>query len=316
VVIGAPGTPEYAREFAAWADRWKDAAHKASANAVVIGRDEIPPTTAATTSAATTRGAATLPAGDKQLLQATLSSQTFETVQPLWLVLMGHGTSDARDTKFNLRGLDMSNQELADWLRPMKRPVAVIDCSAASAPFLNRLSAPSRVVITATRSGTEIQYSRFGEYLSSAIADPAADLDKDGQTSLLEAFLAASHRTQEFYKQAGRLATEHALLDDNGDGLGTGADFFQGLRATKSARDGAPLDGPRARQWHLLLSPAEQAIPPELRAQRDQIELQIESLRQKKSSMAEGAYYSQLEESMLKLAKLYRQIEGGGPSPP
>jgi hypothetical protein len=178
----------------------------------------------------------------------------------------------------------VSNQELADWLRPMKRPVAIIDCSAASAPFLNRLSAPQRVVITATRSGSEMQYSRFGDFISTSIADPAADLDK-------------------------RLATEHALLDDNGDALGTGADFFQGLRATKAARDGAPLDGPRARQWHLVRSAEEQAIPPELRAQRDELELSIEALRQKKSSLPAAAYYAQLEEMLLKLAKLYRQIE-------
>jgi hypothetical protein len=138
-----------------------------------------------------------------------------------------------------------------------------------------------------------------------------ADLDKDGQTSLLEAFLAASHRTDEFYRQAGRLATEHALLDDNGDGLGTGAEFFQGLRATKSARENAPLDGPRARQWHLLRSPEEQAIPPALRAQRDALELSIESLRQRKSTLPETVYYAQLEELMIKLARLYREIETG-----
>jgi hypothetical protein len=307
VVIGAPGTPEYSREFTQWADRWAQAAQKASARVVQIGRDDVEPTTVPATNPTTS------PTTDKQRLQNALTAETTEPVQPLWLVLMGHGTSDTKDTKFNLRGPDVSNQELADWLRPMKRPVAIIDCSAASAPFLNRLSVPGRVVITATRSGSEIQYSRFGEYLSAAIADPAGDLDKDGQTSLLEAFLAAAHRTEEFYKQAGRLATEHALLDDNGDGLGTGAEFFEGIRATKAARAGAPLDGPRARQWHLVLSPAEQAIPADVRAQRDEIELSIESLRQRKSSMPETAYYAQLEELMLKLSKLYQRIESTSP---
>jgi hypothetical protein len=307
VVIGAPGTPEYAREFTQWADRWAQAAAKGAAHVVQIGRDDVDPTTLPTTSPTTG------PITDKLRLQNVLAPEVVESVQPLWIVLMGHGTSDSKDTKFNLRGPDVSNQELADWLRPIKRPVAIIDCSAASAPFLNRLSAPGRIIITATRSGSEIQYSRFGDYLSAAIVDPAADLDKDGQTSLLEAFLAAAHSTEEFYKQAGRLATEHALLDDNGDGLGTGSEFFQGLRATKAARDGAPLDGPRARQWHLVLSAAEQAIPPEVRAQRDEIELAIESLRQRKSSMPETAYYAQLEELMLKLAKLYQKIESKSP---
>jgi hypothetical protein len=133
----------------------------------------------------------------------------------------------------------VSDKELADWLRPCNRPLAVIDCASASAPFLNKLSAPGRVVVTATRTGGEVHYARFGDYLSAAIADPAADLDKDGQTSLLEAFLAASHQTAEFYKQAGRLATEHALLEDNGDALGTPADWFQGTRAVRAAKAGA-----------------------------------------------------------------------------
>ena len=71
--------------------------------------------------------------------------------------------------------------------------------------------------------------------LSEAIADPAADLDKDGQTSLLEAWLAAAQRTADFYKNEERLATEHSLLDDNGDGLGTPPDWFQGVRVVQES---------------------------------------------------------------------------------
>src|SRR5258708_34249236 len=106
-------------------------------------------------------------------------------------------------------------------LRPCRRPLAVLQCASASGPFLNALSAPGRVIITATRSGYEVNATRFGGYLARAIADPAADLDKDGQTSLLEAYLAASRQAEQFYKEQGRLMTEHALLDDTGEGLGT-----------------------------------------------------------------------------------------------
>src|ERR1019366_7106008 len=127
---------------------------------------------------------------------------------------------DGHSTKFNLRGPDISATDLAAALKPCLRPLAVIDCASASGPFINALSGPNRVIITATRSGSEVNATRFGGYLAKAIADPAADLDKDGQTSLLEAFLLASRETQQFYREAGRLATEHALLDDNGDGLG------------------------------------------------------------------------------------------------
>jgi hypothetical protein len=296
VVVGAEGSAEYAPEFAKAADRWSAAAKQAPAKYVEVGRegngkDE-----------------------DKQRLKAVLDAEASkDAAGPLWVVLIGHGTFDGKEAKFNLRGPDVSDQELADWLKPCRRPLAVIDCSSSSAPFLNKLSGEGRVVITATQSGNEIHFARFGDQMSAAIADPAADLDKDGQTSLLEAYLAASHRVDEFYKQAGRLATEHALLDDNGDARGTPANWFQGIRATRPAKDGTPLDGPRAHQWHLVMSATEQAMPPELRARRDALELKIESLRAKKATLAEADYYAQLDALLLDLARLYAPMAAKRP---
>jgi hypothetical protein len=287
VVLGAEGSAEYGPEFARSADRWAAAAKQASARYVEVGRD------------------ATAKEDDKARLKSILDAEVAKDAAPLWLVLIGHGTFDGREAKFNLRGPDVSDQELADWLKPCHRPLAVIDCSSSSAPFLNKLSGEGRVIITATQSGNEIHFARFGDQMSAAIADPSADLDKDGQTSLLEAYLAASHRVDEFYKQAGRLATEHALLDDNGDARGTPATFFQGTRAARAAKDGTPLDGPRAHQWHLVMSATEQAMPPELRARRDALELKIEALRAKKATLAEADYYAQLDALLLELARLY-----------
>ena len=199
-----------------------------------------------------------------------------------------------------------SSAELADWLNGIARPVAVIDCTSASAPFLKKLSGPpNRVVVVATRSGSENNYARFGDYLSAAIADPAADLDRDGQTSLLEAFVAASRHADEFYKGANRLATEHALIDDNGDGLGTPATWFEGTRVTKASKDGKPADGARAHRWHLVLSDEEQAMTAEARAKRDALEAEVESLRAKKSQLPEAEYYAQLEKLLLRLALVY-----------
>jgi hypothetical protein len=309
IVVGAAGTPEYGGEFAAWADRWATAAGRGAMRVVQIGRDD--PTTLPTT------GPTTSPATDKDRLREVLQAEAREPAQPLWLVLIGHGTFDGREAKFNLRGPDVSDAELADWLRPMRRPLAVIDCSSASGPMLRKLAGSNRVIITATRSGEEMQFAHFGQYMSAAIADPAADLDKDGQTSLLEAFLAASHGVDDFYKQAGRLATEHALLDDYGDGLGISADFFRGVRAVgKAARSSAPLDGARAHQWCLVPSAAERAIPPAVRTRRDELELAIESLRQKKPSMQEAEYYAQLEPLLVQLARLYATIDAGATTAP
>lgn len=300
VVVGAEGTPEYGKLFDRWAQRWVEAATGGGAKVVTVGRGgsdgqgESEP--------------------DKQRLRDALERETKAGKQPLWVVLIGHGTYDGKEGKFNLRGPDVSDAELGEWLKPCPRPLAVVNCSSASGPFLNRLSGEDRVIVTATRSGSEVNFARFGDHLSSAIADAGADLDKDGQTSLLEAFLAASHRVEEFYKQEGRLATEHALLDDNGDGRGTPADWFQGTRAIRAAKDGALIDGAAAHRWHLQLSEAEQAMGADARARRDAIEAEIESLRSKRAAMAEADYYAQLEKLMVRLARVYENATDAAPT--
>ncbi|MHB8520198.1 MAG: hypothetical protein ACYDH9_05520 [Limisphaerales bacterium] len=289
VVVGAPGAEEFGRVFERSADLWIKASEQGGAKHIVLGRDQ------------------TNAVPDLERLKQALADEPKETVDELWLVLLGHGTFDGKEARFNLRGPDLSASDLAAWLQPFKRPLAVIDCSSSSSPFLSRLPAPGRVVITATRSGYEQNFARFGHYLAEAIADPQADLDKDGQTSLLEAFLMAARRVAEFYETEGRLATEHALIDDNGDGMGTPADWFRGIRAVKKARDGASLDGLRAQQFHLVRSEREQKMPPALRAHRDELELAVANLRETKGKLNEDEYYRQLETLLLELAKLSEQ---------
>ncbi|MDY3560764.1 hypothetical protein R5W23_002010 [Gemmata sp. JC673] len=287
VVVGAAGTPEYGAAFQKWADRWQTAAQKGSSEFVCIGQE---------------------PEGkesDRDKLQALLARLPRASAAPLWVVLIGHGTDDGREARFNLRGPDVTARELADWLGPVKRPVAVVNCTSASGSFVTHLSGPDRVVVTATRSGSESNYARFGEHIANAIGDPTADLDKDGQVSLLEAFLTASDRVREFYRSEGRLATEHALLDDNGDKLGSAADWFQGVRAVKRAKDGAPVDGTRAHQWHLIPSARERALPAEVRKRRDELELALAGLRDQKSRIGEDEYYARVEKLMVELARLY-----------
>jgi hypothetical protein len=183
--------------------------------------------------------------------------------------------------------------------------MAIINTASSSAPFINKLSRTNRVIITATRSGNEMNYARFGQYFCEAITNPQADLDKDEQVSLLEAFLMASRQAGEFYKVEGRLATEHALLDDNGDGFGTPAEWFRGLRATKKPKDNAPVDDLLAQQFHLLSSPADQKLSPEQRAQRDELERAVVLHREKKKQLPEEEYYHELEKLLLELARFY-----------
>jgi len=293
IVVGAPGMPEYASEFRTWADQWKAAASKGGADSATIGTDNPtePP--------------------DRDRLHTLITERATNSTEPLWIVLIGHGTFDGKEAKFNLRGPDVSELELVKWLEPVKRSVVLIDGSSASAPFLNRLSAPNRIVISATRSGNEVNYARFGQYLSESIGDPKADLDKDGQVSLLEAYLSASHRVEEHYRTRSQLASEHALLDDNGDRLGTPPDWFRGVRATRRAKDGAPPDGIRAHQVHLVPSDRERKIPAAVRRRRDELELAVAALRDRKGKLPEDDYYKRLEPLMLELGRLYRQADSG-----
>ena len=292
VIVGAPGEAEYATNFVQQASRWTAVCQRAETRCVTFGLDAAGPTTT----------------NDWQQLEHVLAAEPKEGSAELWLVLIGHGTYDGKEAKFSLRGPDLSATTLAQWLKPFRRPVAVVDTSSASAPFLNALSGTNRVVITATRTGNEQSFAYFGQHLAAAIADPAGDLDQDGQTSLLEAFLSASARVAEFYQTEGRLATEHALLDDNGDGLGTPADWFRGTRATKKAKEGRSLDGLRAHPWHLVRSPEERRMSPAARAKRDELELDIARLRESRPANPGDDYYHRLETVLRELAALYEEI--------
>jgi hypothetical protein len=292
VVVGAPGEPEFGEQFHEWAERWRLAAEKGGAELVRIGDSKTADDT------------------DRGRLQKAIVAAAREKTAPLWLVMIGHGTYDGRAAKFNLRGRDVEAAELAEWLGAVRRPIAVINCASSSAPFINRLSGENRIVISATKSGDERNFARFGQFISSAIGDPSSDLDKDGQVSLLEAYLTACRQLDEFYASDARLATEHPLLDDNGDSLGTPAAWFRGLRATRRAKEGATLDGTRAHQLHLIASDREQRMPAELRQKRDELELKIAALRTEKESMGDDEYYRRLEKLMLELARLYAKVDG------
>ncbi|MDG2382315.1 MAG: hypothetical protein P8N76_11640 [Pirellulaceae bacterium] len=287
IVIGAGGLPEYDTQFQLWAARWKNLGEAIKAETTVIGRDNKADN------------------DDRQQLQTTLKSQLGPSSSPLILVMLGHGTHAQGVAKFNLRGPDVSANELAQWIGDSSRQVAVIQCSSSSAAFLRQLTGDHRTIITATRSSAEQNFSRFGDFFSLSLTDVTADLDHDNAISLLESFLFASNRVARFYEEESRLATEHSLIDDNGDGLGTPRTFFRGIRAEKAARDGSALDGLQAHQIVLYQFPEHKSLSADSLAERDDLERQIESLRQKKAVLDIDQYYLALESLMVKLSNLY-----------
>ncbi len=290
VIAGAPGEEQYQDVFQTAASRWKTSGTIAGAGVKLFN------------------GQSDDGGSDRARLQQALESAAGSTAD-LWMVFIGHGTFDNKEAKFNLFGPDVTAEELSEWLKPLKRRIVIIQGASASAPFINRLSAPGRVIITATRSGSEQNYARFGQFAADALAAPQADIDQDEQNSALEIFLTAARMTEEWYKNEGRLPTEHPLIDDNGDGRGTPAAWFNGLQIKTQSKDGSVADGVRANQVHLIRSEFEARLTDEQRQWRDGKELELARLRERKKSLKEADYLTELETIIIELATFYDGIE-------
>lgn len=291
LVIGAPGEETYAEQFSSWSEHWIDVAEKADAMLTTIGKSE------------------TTKLNDREQLQAAIKNVPLDSTAALWIVMIGHGTYARQVAKFNLRGPDVSASELATWLQGIALPTVVVNCASSSAPFINQLSGKNRIVVTATKSGTQYNYARFGAYFARAIASPESDLDHDDEVSVHEAFLRASAEVRQFYESEARIATEQALIDDNGDGRGTPAKMFRGVRPVSKAKDGSPLDGRVA--MRITLSPTGKQLSfagKELQ-RREQIEQELDQIREKKSELSEAEYDAAIEPLMIELARIYQAAE-------
>jgi hypothetical protein len=229
------------------------------------------------------------------------------------IVLIGHGTFNAGESKLSLPGPDLTAQDFALLVDRLEgRRIAFVNTTSASGEFMKAVAQPGRAVLTATKSGMERNQTVFPRYFVTAYAEDVADTDKDGRVSLLEAFVFAQRETVRSYEQDGRLLTEHAVLDDNGDGSGVaepgeGNDegalasaFHLGVR--RAVADQPPPDA----------SPALQA----LYAKKQQLEQQIAALRGRKSTLPESEYQKQLEPLLIELAlasQEIRKLEGKTP---
>ncbi len=285
VVVGADGADEFSGQFSEWVGEWREAAKHT--RLTMIGTDETE-------------------LSDRERLQAAIRELESGTMTgEVWLVLIGHGTYDGKRAKFNLRGPDIESTELAEWVKPLRQRLVVINCASCSSPFINAISGSNRIVVTSTKDGSQYNFSRFGKFIACAINDPAIDLDKDGQTSLLEAFCSASQSVQGFYDQDNRLATEQALIDDNGDSLGTPAEWFDGVRANRNPKTGI-ADGLAANQVFLQRRGVDAGLTAEQRTRRDGLESRLEKLRAEKTKMTQDQYLLEIEPILIALAELYQ----------
>ncbi|WP_182865219.1 hypothetical protein [Stieleria mannarensis] len=302
VVVGAAGTDEFGEAFAQWAEAWKATCERAELAMQIIGP-----------------GRADSGTTDKDQLKAVLSGEVSSvSVRPLWLILIGHGTWDGASADFNLVGPDVNAKEINAWLDSMQRPLVIVNCTSSSGPFINRLSGKDRVIVTATKSGSEQNYARFGEYFAAAFGAADADLDHDDSISVREAFLKAAVEVDRFYREQGRLATEHALLDDNGDRKGSSLSLVLGKATSKES---AAIDGDLAGRFSLPFVDSGIQLTDRQLKTRDDMESQLRALRQRFSQSNTETQKDQLRQQalpiLLKLANLYHPTEqpSGEPQP-
>jgi hypothetical protein len=214
------------------------------------------------------------------------------------IVLLGHGTYDGDVAKFNLVGPDMTTKDWTDALSGVQGRVALVNTTEASFPFLEALSSKGRIVITATHSAAQKYATVFPEYFVKAMKESSTDLDKNGRTSVFEVFAAASAAVKQHFEQRGQLLTEHAVIDDNGDGKG------------RQAADEGP-DGGLARIAFLDAEVATDNANPELAAlikRRRTLEAQAEEHKNLKGVMPDAEWNAQFEKLMLELAQVSAEI--------
>jgi len=284
-VAGLGGEPDYEQRFSGWAGEIEAILKSAGGDARIE----------------TFKGAAATRAN----IRAALERMAHEAKpdDALVVMLIGHGSFDGVDYKINLPGPDLSATDLAALLDrvPTARQL-VVDMTSASGGAINALRKENRVVITATKSGTERNATVFARFWVEALRDPAADTDKNETISALEAFHYAQLKVAEYFESQKRLATEHPMLEDTGKG--------EGVRDPSAAN----REGLRAAAFPLVRLGAASAIAnnPEkkkLLAMKDQLEQQIDLLKYNKAALAPDEYKKKLTALLLDLAKTQQELD-------
>ena len=224
------------------------------------------------------------------------------TGDQITLYLIGHGSGSEEESKFNIVGPDITGAEFAELLDQFKdQSIAIVNTTSASYGFSTSLSGEGRVVISSTRSPSERYDPIFSRYFIEALDNRNGDRDKNNRVSMLEAFEYAKSNVEAWYEEQGRLASEHAGLDDNGDALFS-------LDPVVDSADGrlaeiAYIDA--AVDEVLGLSPQAR----ELKFQMQNLERDIFVLRGRKQDFLESDYWLEMESLLVELAIATGQFE-------
>ena len=288
ILTGATGGAVYAVQYRDWTEQL---------SGILIDELKFDPTHIVSLSETDRPEAAATAVNVRRYL--TAMRRTLKPDDLLFVMLIGHGTFDGLDAKFNLVGPDLESGEWAALFRGLPGRLVIVNSAAASFPFLERLAGPRRVVISATDSIAQRFDTVFPDHFIAALSNSASDIDKNGRISIWEAFAAAGAGVRRYYQQRGQLSTERPLLDDNGDGIG---------REFAAAGE----DGSFASRTYLD-QPAPNAAPTDevllnMMQKRAALEAEVEELRVKKTFMQPADYEAEFEHIMIELAKISRDI--------
>jgi hypothetical protein len=210
----------------------------------------------------------------------------------VFVLLIGHGSFDGTTAAFNIPGPDLTAEDYAKILgRFTAQRVVFVNTASSSGAFLKPLAGPGRVIVTSTKTGGERNEPDFPQYFVAAFGDDTADRDRNGHVSVGEAFEYAKAKVVESFQKKGLLLTEHATLDDSGEGQLASAIFLGGGQG----RSALQID----------------TSDPELKAladQRDAIDRQIADLRARKSTMEQAKYDAEMEKLLTALALKTKEI--------
>ena len=288
IVSGATGGDEYAAQYAAWT---------ATLQQALVQRMKFEPARVTVLSETDKPESASTADNVRKAIAAVRQGMGREDL--LFVFLAGHGTFDGVDAKFNLVGPDLESAEWAALLKPVPGRVVVVNTTAGSFPFIERLSGPRRIVITATDSVAQRFDTVFADYFVKAFDDDAADLDKNQRISVWEAFASAAAGVRRHYQQRGQLATERSLLDDNGDGLGSSASE-QGQDGAQASRTYLEVEQPGA-------APTDEELL-KLLQRKALLEGELEELKIRRAFLAAEEYAKEFERIVTEYARVSSEI--------
>lgn len=292
IVSGATGGAEYGAQYTAWIDAFSRS---------LEGRLKFPPVNVTVLSETDARETAATAENVRRAIAAIRQRMTKNDL--LLVMLIGHGTFDGDQAKFNLVGRDLESAEWAALLQPLPGRVVIVNSTAGSFPFIERLSGPRRIVITATDSPAQSYDTVFPEFFVKAFEDEGADIDKNQRISVWEAFAFASAGVRRHYQQRGLLPTERSLLDDNGDATGKGA-AEQGADGAQASRTYLDEEVPGA-------APTDDELL-KLLQKKALVEAELEELKIRKAFLASADYAKEFERIIIDLSRVSSEIRRRG----